>query len=307
VKIVKVIGGLGNQLFQYAFSRALALKTGDQVFLDISSYSKAQHQIHNGFELPELFPIKYEIAEERDIHRLSTQPRSPLSKVRRKYFTKRTHYIDKIFRFNPQVFDLKGDWYLEGWWQDARYFDFCSDLIRKELTFIADPGTENRELAATFEKSRYSLVPVSLHVRRGDALQNPDTWVCTEAYYRHAIEAARQAIRVLGRVARPYFLVFSDDLAWCMANLALEPSEAIYVDWNRGANSWRDMWLMSQCRIHIIANSTFSWWGAWLDQHPDKIVYAPEHWSLARPRRLAYYRYTFDDIVPQDWQRLPIV
>ena len=300
MKIVKVIGGLGNQLFQYAFSRALSLKTGDEVLLDISSYTDTQRQIHYGFELPQLFPIRYKVADELDIKQLSTQPRSPLSQLRRRYFRKRTHYIDKYFCFNPEVFELKGDWYLEGWWQDERYFAWCSDILRKELSFIADPGARNRDLLAEIQASHHGSIPVSLHVRRGDALKNPDTRVSTTAYYNHAIEAVRSL------VAHPYFLIFSDDLLWCTGNLALDPSEAIYIDWNRGCDSWRDMWLMTKCRCHIIANSTFSLWAAWLDERPDKIVYAPERWSLARARCFEYYHYTFDQVVPPSWIRIPI-
>ncbi|PKL07274.1 MAG: hypothetical protein CVV53_00390 [Spirochaetae bacterium HGW-Spirochaetae-9] len=301
MKIVRVSGGLGNQLFQYAFARALELRTGDEVFLDLSTYG--YEAAHNGFELDRLFPVSYKAAAEKDIIRLGTRPQGPLSQLRRKFFTKRTHHIDRLFRFDPEVFGLKGDRYFEGWWQTERYFAPCADRLREELRFIADPGERNvallRDIAGAGGPVAGDHTLVSVHVRRGDALKNPDTWVCTEAYYQRALNRARE-----GR--KPYFLVFSDDLAWCREHLDLSPDEATFVDWNRGAESWRDMWLMSRCSAHIVANSTFSWWGAWLDPSPDKLVLAPERWSLARPQPFAYYRYSFDEVVPESWIRIPV-
>lgn len=300
MKIVRMSGGLGNQLFQYAFARALQESTEDDVFLDLSTYN--YEVAHNGFELDRLFQVCYRAAAERDIVRLGTRPKGIFSQLRRKYLTKRSHYIDRVFRYDPGVFLLEGDRYFEGWWQTEKYFAPFATKIRKELHFIGDPGTNNEELIRRFlhpvgEKS--GLVPVSLHVRRGDALQNPDTFVCTELYYRNALNYIRNRVK-------PHFLVFSDDIEWCQAHLALECDEVTFVDWNRSGESWRDMWLMSQCPVHIIANSTFSWWGAWLDSTNDKLVLAPERWSLARPKPFAYYRYTFDDVVPEGWIRIPI-
>jgi len=298
MKIVRVSGGLGNQLFQYAFARALELRTGDEVFLDLSTYG--YEAAHNGFELDGLFAVRYKAAAEKDIVRLGTRPQGSFSQLRRKYFTKRTHHIDRLFRYDSEVFSLKGDRYFEGWWQTERYFAPYADKLKEELRFIANPGAHNEALLRDIAGAT-GVDLVSVHVRRGDALKNPDTWVCTDAYYRRALETIR------AREGRKlHFLVFSDDLAWCKEHLALAPNEATFVDWNRGAESWRDMWLMSRCPSHIIANSTFSWWGAWLDPSPSKIVLAPERWSLAKPRPFAYYRYTFDEVVPENWIRIPV-
>jgi hypothetical protein len=312
MKIVKVSGGLGNQLFQYAFARALEERSGDEVFLDLSTYGYAN--AHNGFELDRLFAVRYRAATEVDIERLATRPRGRISQLRRKYFTKPGHHIDRIFRYDPSVFDLQGDRYFEGWWQTERYFRPIAALLRDELRFIADPGERNLALAAGLTVPGAALpgsdpmavaaagsdpTPVSLHVRRGDALKNPDTWVCTDAYYRRALDLIRARMT-------PRFLVFSDDLPWCREHLGLSQDEATFVDWNRGADSWRDLWLMSRCKAHIVANSTFSWWGAWLDPDPAALVLAPERWSLARPRPFAYYQYTFDEVVPESWIRIPV-
>jgi len=312
MKIVKVAGGLGNQMFQYAFARALEERTGDEVYLDLSTYEYMP--AHNGFELDRLFAIQYRAAREEDVERLATHPHNSLSQIRRKYFTKRTHHIDRVFRYDPSVFELKGDRYFEGWWQSEQYFTPIAGKLREEFRFIAAPGARNEELIATAEAGDKTMAHgaaacetaglerrlVSVHVRRGDTLKHPDTWVCTGAYYRNAFALVRES------VVQPHFLVFSDDLSWCRANLGLGAAEATYVDWNRGSDSWRDLWLMSRCHSHIIANSSFSWWGAWLDPAPYKLVLAPERWSLAPPRRFAYYHYDFWDIVPATWVKVPI-
>lgn len=134
---------------------------------------------------------------------------------------------------------------------------------------------------------------VSLHIRRGDYLE-PKHWentgsVCQLPYYQNAIAAIRK------QLDNPVFYVFSDDLAWVKENLPLD--NAVYIDWNKGDDSWQDMMLMSHCRRHIICNSTFSWWGAWLDPHKDKTVIVPERW----------FRHTETPyIYPEGWTKVPI-
>ncbi|MDP3177933.1 MAG: alpha-1,2-fucosyltransferase, partial [Spirochaetaceae bacterium] len=216
--------------------------------------------------------------------------------VRRKYFTKRSHYLDKVFRFDPAALTLSGDRYVEGWWQTERYFAPVADMIRDELTFGLDPGSRNVELLDSL--AGRSLA--SVHVRRGDALKNPDTWVCTDHYYKGAFTALRKYVVDL------FFVVFSDDLDWCRSSLGLPEGSVVFVDWNRGEDSWRDLWLMSRCASHVVANSTFSWWGAWLDPSQEKLVLAPGLWSLAKPRPFSYYRYDFTQVVPDSWLRIPI-
>lgn len=303
MKIVKVSGGLGNQMFQYAFARALEIRSGEDVYLDTSTYSYMP--AHNGFELDKVFAVKYREAREVDVAHLGTRPRSMTEKIRRKYFTKRSHYIDRYFRYDPKVFELKGDRYFEGYWQSEKYFVPLEESLRQEFEFVADPGPQNRQILEGTDKAHGPEISgrrnlVSVHVRRGDSLRMASTRACTDTYYSNAFKLVR------GRRTRPLFLVFSDDVPWCRANLGLNDDEVIYVDWNRGADSWRDLWLMSQCGSHIIANSSFSWWGAWLDPKPGKLVIAPEQWSLKKPSHLSYYRYDFRDIVPDAWMRVSI-
>ena len=134
---------------------------------------------------------------------------------------------------------------------------------------------------------------VSLHVRRGDYVQ-PKFWdtmgsVCQLPYYQHALREMEK------RVGHPHYYVFSDDLDWVKANFDLP--DAVYVDWNKGEDSWQDMMLMSRYRHHVICNSTFSWWGAWLNPRKDKLVIAPERWTRDADSR---------EIVPAEWIRVPV-
>jgi hypothetical protein len=293
MKIVKISGGLGNQMFQYAFARELEWRTMDEVYLDISTYNY-QHA-HNGFELAKIFPIQYRKAKEEDIVRLGTRPNNLLSKLRRKYLTKKTHHIDRKFRYDEEIFELKGDRYFEGWWQSEKYFADVATDIRERFTFAGQPGDRNVDLLASI--GAREATAVSVHVRRGDFLKLPETMVCGREYYENAF-------REIGkRVMRPAFIIFSDDIRWCRANLDTG-GDAVFVDWNSGNDSWRDMWLMSRCGAHIVANSSFSWWSAWLDPSPQAIVVAPDKWSNASTKSWAFYRYDFSDIVPPGWIRV---
>ena len=135
---------------------------------------------------------------------------------------------------------------------------------------------------------------MSLHVRRGDYLQakhwNAVGYVCQRAYYLNALTELGR------RVRNPRYYVFSEDMDWVRENLPLG-KDTVWVDWNQGEDSWQDMMLMSRCRHHIICNSTFSWWAAWLDPRPDKLVLAPERWARSVEGR---------EIEPDSWIKVPI-
>ena len=299
MKIVKISGGLGNQMFQYAFARALEEQSGEPVELDLTTYEYLP--AHNGFELDKIFPVKFTEASVEDIDRLGTRPTSLSKRIRRKYLTKPTHFIDRGFSYDSEVFRLQGDRYLEGYWQSEKYFAPIADRMRAEFTFVADPGKRNSDLVASLQERRQEgMVPVSIHVRRGDSLRCSTSMVCTNEYYRNALALVHQKIQ------KPLFVVFSDDIPWCRQSLDLGRSESLYVDWNKGTDSWKDMWLMSQCEAHIIANSSFSWWGAWLDPNPEKLVIAPERWFALKSQRTSYYRLDFSDVLPENWVRVPV-
>jgi hypothetical protein len=197
---------------------------------------------------------------------------------------------ERFFHFDKEILGLQGDAYLEGYWQSERYFSDIQEVIRSEFAFLSEPDAENERIGKEIQDTN----AVSIHVRRGDYVSNPETnrvhGVCSLDYY---IQAVRQIVE---RVKEPHFFVFSDDPPWVKANLFLD-HRVTYVTHNFGDKSYEDLRLMSSCRHHIIANSSFSWWGAWLNPRPDKIVVAPERWfnnSNADTR----------DLFPAGWVRM---
>ncbi len=305
MRIVKISGGLGNQMFQYAFSLALKAAGNTDVQLDLSTYrAKSDYNgidlVHNGFELTELFDVQYKEASPKDVAHLSYQPTNLLNRVLRKYFTKKTHFIDKKSSYQPELLLMKDhDIYFEGNWQTEKYFQSIEDQIRKAFTFKKHLSPESENLAASL-----STNCASLHIRRGDYLKTQTLNVCGKDYYLNAVKM------LLEKTYITELLVFSDDMDWCRSELKLEEfgTKVIYVDWNKGNDSWQDMALMSKCKNHIIANSTFSWWGAWLDPNIDKIVICPEIWNLRQlnPNIDKYYRCEYGDILPEKWIKCPI-
>lgn len=287
--IVKVSGGLGNQMFQYAFSEELRRRTGRAVALDTNGYET--YGLHNGYELERVFGVKAVYASLADVDALSTRPLGIVRRFRRKYFPKNSHLIDRYFGFYEKVFEREGDTYFDGYWQSEKYFSSVADIARRAFSFGSGLGDRNEELLASLARPC-----VSVHVRRGDYLKSANQAVCGKDYYVRAIVAALSAGDANS------LLFFSDDVDWCREHLSDAAIPSVYVDWNRGKDSWRDMAIMARCDHNIIANSSFSWWGAWLNPNPNKRVYAPAVWNR---RQIAtkdrYYSFRFDDIVPANW------
>jgi hypothetical protein len=177
--------------------------------------------------------------------------------------------------------------YYDGYWQNEKNFSSIRPVILDAYSFPAISDDKNAQLVAKLSSAN----SVSCHVRRGDYLKAPNLCVCSEDYYRRAIQFVKQS------KAPDLFCIFSDDIAWCRENLKelIGDADVIFVDWNKGENSFRDMQLMSLCRHNIIANSSFSWWGAWLNNHSDKLVITPDHW-LNKP--------LVNDPIPNSWIRI---
>lgn len=269
-----LIGGLGNQMFQYAVGRALALRRNTALRLDISAF--AIHRAHQGFELQRVFAVPVEIADTSDIELMLGWQSRPIVRriVARPAFAairRDALVVEPHFHYWPGIDEVPQDCCLVGYWQSERYFSDAAAQIRADFAFRRPLENGNAEVS---EQIR-NVNSVSLHVRRGDYVSNPKTatthGVCSLDYYRAAIR------HVAERVQQPHFFVFSDDIAWVQSNLSMEFPH-VHVQHNRGAESYNDMRLMSLCRHHIIANSSFSWWGAWLNPGTDKIVVAPQKW-----------------------------
>ena len=267
--IVRITGGLGNQMFQYAVAKSLAIKNNDFFKLDISFYPK---QTLRKYEL-NLFNIEENIASKDEIIKLADNE-SIWFKVKRKlgFNPKRpnSYYAEKeIAVFDENLFEKKGDIYLDGYWQNENYFKDIKDEILKDFTLKQDISKEAKEYLNQIKNSK----SISLHVRRGDYIQNPYTnkvhGFCDLDYYKKAIKY------ILEKVDNPIFFIFSDDINWCKENFEFLENK-IFVDKTKSAIE--DLELMKNCTHNIIANSTFSWWGAWLNEHNDKVVISPKKW-----------------------------
>lgn len=278
MKYVAIAGGLGNQMFQYAY--ALLLKN---LFKDVSLFipsSKWEHS--SGFELSRVFAIQYKPCLWEKLY--------CRSRIFRKLFTL-THstYFGRNFKVvESDLFPAKNYNYFYGTWQSERYL-VNSEEVRNSFKFNEESlNYETKRIAKTINEINISI---SIHIRRGDYLSENFAKgfgnCCPIEYYKRAIEYMRVKFH------DPIFVVFSDDMEWVKDNLVME--NAIYVDHNKDLDSWQDMYLMSQCKHNIIANSTFSWWGAWLNDNKDKIVIAPKRWWSTIEN---------DDVVPDSWIRM---
>lgn len=249
-------GGLGNQMFQYAFYQSLR-SSGLNVKFDIGLFSTIS--MHNGFELDNVFNIKDYYASKSLFHTLYLR-------LLYKYKPSVLVYKDQCYEYCKDVYDSNKSVYI-GDWINEKYFKPIENDIRKMYTF-KNILHKNEEIAA-FMKSENS---VSIHIRRGDYMVRPNYCVCDESYYERAINY------ILTKIESPIFYIFSDEPIWCTEFMRRFNVKYFMIDWNRGLDSYQDMYLMSQCRHNIIANSTFSWWGSWLNINNDKVVVAPRKW-----------------------------
>lgn len=290
MRIIYIFDGLGNQMFQYAFYKKMK-KIYKNVYGNIDTFNRDM-KIHNGYELNRVFGIDI---EEKNIIFDNFFSRVRLKKIT--IFHKIIHKILKELNFIVYIenwsesieekLNKKGIVFYNGWWQSEKFFKDISEEIRKDFTFSKFMGKKNLEISKRIKNSN----SISIHIRRGDYLGDKGLGgLAPLEYYRRAIEYIKT------RVDNPYFFIFSNDIEWCRKNLDLE--NCYYVDWNKGEESYRDMQLMSLCKHNIIPNSSFSWWGAWLNNNPNKIVIAPEKWFNDCTNM------DYSNIVPETWIKI---
>ena len=299
------MGGLGNQMFQYAFYLKLKNVYEENLKADLSFFCK--QNCHNGYELKRIFNIDMPFATVEECYFSGKKCIGEISHSRLLKFAYRIYYNaflskhmfppyspyhrkDNEYKANGYYEDMFDDIYkyYGGYWQNELYFRDISDLIRDAFVF-PKLDSYNLELAKLITAKE----SVSLHIRRGDYLTAENSVfqnICTPTYYKNAVSYMNSS------VANPYYFIFSNDIEWCKNNLNLD--NMIFVDWNIGVDSYKDMQLMSLCKHNIIANSSFSWWGAWLNNNPNKVVCAPKRW------------YNNEDTVygecPDSWVRIEI-
>lgn len=290
--IVKLMGGLGNQMFQYAVARRLAWRHGTPLKMDFSFLEGEQTGNTPRIYALDTFRISAEKASQWEITYSSGKGNARfLSGIARllQRAARYTSYREHGFQFHPKLLSLSDKVYLEGYWQSEKYFTDITDIIRDEFTFITPAEGINYQLAQEIS----SVNSVSLHVRRGDYVTDRQTsevhGICDGAYYVKAVEEIARAVK------DPCFYIFSDDPEWVRKNLKLQYSSR-YICHN-GTMANEDLRLMSLCKHHVIANSSFSWWGAWLSANCNKIVMAPDRWFRDPGINTC-------DLIPESWVRI---
>lgn len=287
--IVKLQGGLGNQMFQYAMGRCLSCTKALDLKLDISFFEdhpERKYELNN-------FDIVQRIANTEESDKLKNSDSKRLNRIKQRYLGSPQVFVqESSLMFDPQYLAIMHSAYLDGYWQSEKYFRQIENVIRQELKVSTPPSAANRALLDEIE----SVNAVSLHVRRGDYEEDPVInqvhGTCSLNYYEEA------ASLIVEKVSQPVFYVFSDDIPWAKDNLNLGHNFQ-FVSINNGENAHEDLRLMYSCKHHIIANSTLSWWGAWLNPNPDKIVVAPQKWFNDPELNLQS-----KTIVPESWIRL---
>lgn len=288
--ISRITSGLGNQLFQYAVARHLALKNKTALYLDLSYYKyKYDTDTPRAFKLGH-FSVPYRILQQSPVEYLSKATKLLPNRSLPPFFL---FLKEKHFHFDEQVPATRGQCItLDGFWQSEAYFRENADTIRRELMLTGAPSPE---FEAYQQQIGEASMPVSVHVRRGDYVNHPEF---SQTFGFVGLEYYKEAIRqVTNLLESPQFYVFSDDQAWVRQNLPL-PGSTVFVQ-NTGPDSdVADLVLMSRCRHHIIANSSFSWWGAWLNPNSDKAVITPKNWYKNKPD------WNTKDLLPSTWLAL---
>jgi hypothetical protein len=268
--IVSILGGLGNQLFQYAAARRLSELKNVNFKLDITAF--------NEYKLREYSLNHYNIIEN-----IAT-PTEIEYYTRKRKFNKFYKCIPKLkpnnipimfkekhFSYNQEIVKIPNNIYLSGYWQNEKYFKDIEPIIRKEFKLKSISSEQSLKMADKIQNCN----AVNLHIRRGDYISDQTTnqfhGVCSLEYYYMAIQKLSIKIEEL------HFFIFSDDIPWVRENLKIN-FPTTYVSHNGTERDYEDLWLMSLCKHHIIANSSFSWWGAWLAENSKKIVIAPQRW-----------------------------
>lgn len=291
MKIVNILGGLGNQMFEYAMF--LALKDAHpHEDIKVCTRSFCGYRLHNGLEIQRIFGVELPEASIWE-----------LAKVAYPFFNYKTwlimrHFLPARKSMTRGGFDIPFDFtqvtredscFYEGYWQNEDNFKHIRNKILEAFSFPEFIDEKNILLAERLKNAN----AVSCHVRRGDYLKEPAMSICTPTYYTRAITH-------MNEIANPdLYVIFSDDILWCKENLVnlIGSREVIFVDWNKGEQSFRDLQLMTHCKHNIIANSSFSWWGAWLNQNNHNVVLGPERFANCEIK---------NDPICRSWERVKI-
>ena len=293
--IAKLMGGLGNQLFQYAAGRAVAGRLDVPLLLDLSFLDDRSGAVHTIRDYAlDVYRVNARLATPDEIrafdaHRPRGRFRTRLEPIV-STFRRTTYCRERGRRYDPALERVRPPVYLDGFWQDERYFVSIAGRLRDELS----PREPLDAKTTTLLNRIGSTSSISIHVRRGDYVTDPTTnayhGVLGADYYQAAIRRIQEGF------AEPHFFVFSDDPDWAEANI-VTGHPTVYVRGNDGKRAFIDLFLMQHCLRHVIANSSFSWWGAWMSARADKTVIGPARWFAGLVTQN-------DDVLPKSWIRL---
>lgn len=274
MKIVNIKGGLGNQMLQYALAYKLKkLHPSEEVLIDLTSFKGYKWHV---YELKYVFDVDIPVASFGKLLKV-TCPFSLNTRLggymraiyNRLHLNKREYVEDGHSGYDEEVFKIKGDCYYDGYWTNQKYFVDIREDILNIFSFRRQIDEKNQTLLNDIKSTN----SVSIHVRRGNYLLfDKYKGICEIDYYQRAIDYINT------NVVNPHFFVFSNDMDWCKENLTDMLKNYTFVGNNSGMSNYIDLQLMSNCKHNIIANSTFSWWGAWLNQNEGRIVVSPKKW-----------------------------
>jgi hypothetical protein len=288
--IVKLKGGMGNQMFQYALGRALSLKYNVSLGLDLSYLLYVTPRLGFTFRDYDLdiFNIKAEIISSPKIPFVNRFFKGKIGRLfdyaRRFLFSNKE--TEASWHFKPSILNIGPDAYLDGYWQSPKYFENIEDIIRADFTLKNKLPTNIENLKEIIEKENSLCV----HVRRGDYIKSKVHNITGKEYYDNAVEKMKSLIMI------DKIYVFSDDIKWCEENMKFDLPTMFVGNEYAGQKAEGHMVLMSACKNFIIPNSSFSWWGAWLSNNPDKVVIVPKKWS-----GMKFVKF---DIILKEWIRM---
>lgn len=292
--IVKLMGGLGNQMFQYALGRTLSQRYQTPLQFDLSwlldhNARRGPGFVYRHYDL-DIFNIHPANASEQDIRALrrSWLPAKKADRLLHKWMGHPETWVrEHHFHFDPAVLQTGPNVYLDGYWQSEKYFAAQAALIRSDFRLAHPLEGAAAELLDRIKNSE----AVCLNVRRKEFVNHPYHGAMDASYY------TRAEARILEKTHRPEIFVFSDEPEWCMENLRLR-SPATFVPLSCAGYKYRDiLQLMTACKHFIIPNSSFGWWAAWLSEHPQKQVIAPQKWFADGPADT-------QDLLPESWERM---
>lgn len=284
-----IYGGLGNQLFQYAAALSLSQHINAKLVLDLSWFEVVKYRANTTTRTFALQPFALNVETVTSKHPILRHFLVKIQRLLGITLTKIPYYHEQSFQFDADIYAINDSVHLDGYWQSYQYFKGVAQQLSKNIGTPNNLNTQNQAMLDTIAAND----AICVHIRRGDYVTNQHAaethGLCDLAYYQRGVEY------VMKNLSRPHAFVFSDDPQWARENLKLKIPTTI-VDFNGPDEAHLDLWLMAACQRFVIANSSLSWWAAWLGKSDDKIVVAPKKWFTKDDR-------TTQDLIPPEWLR----